>query len=295
MKNDKKQSMRQEKISKWRKFARKRWVYPAVYLGLAAIVIASVLWMQMDVDKGKYSVDNSKTNNATQSQNRTLYNENQDAVPVNSMKEVFEYPVKNPNAVEVQKEFYRFDSSLEEQQAALVLNDNTYHPNTGINLAAESGEKSFVVTAALSGTVVQAEKDPELGYVVRVDNGNDVSTLYSSLKSLAVEKGEKVEQGQKLGMSGKSEFYQNAGVILHFEIRKNGIPVNPVAYFGKAQSTVKVEDQNGKKDMKEDQNKGKNEQPKMNEDNGTSGSEQQDKGKTDQDENPENGKTSKSA
>ncbi|HEX7065721.1 MAG TPA: M23 family metallopeptidase [Bacillales bacterium] len=277
MKKDNKQSMRQEKISKWRKFARKRWVYPAVYLGLAAIVIASVLWMQIDVDKKDYAVDEPKNENANQGQPPIAYKENPEAVPANAMKEVFKWPVKNKDAVQVQKKFYSFDSSLEDQQAALVLNDNTYRPNTGINLAAKDGE-SFVVTAALSGTVVQAEKDPELGYVVRLDNGKDVTTLYSSLKSLAVEKGQQVEQGEKLGMAGNSEYFQDAGVIVHFEIRKNGVPVNPVTYFGQTKSDVKAPDKSGN----EKQDQGKNDRSDMEDDQGTSGSENPDKGTGDQ-------------
>ncbi|HEU5139663.1 MAG TPA: M23 family metallopeptidase [Bacillales bacterium] len=298
MKKDNKQSMRQEKISKWRKFARKRWVYPAVYLGLAAIVIASVLWMQVDVNKDNYAIDEPKTNNANQSQPPIAYKENPEAVPANAMKEIFKWPVQNKDAIQVQKKFYSFDSSLEDQQAALVLNDNTYRPNTGINLAAKDGE-SFAVTAALSGTVVQAEKDPELGYVVRLDNGKDVTTLYSSLKSLAVEKGQQVEQGDKLGMAGNSEYFQDAGVVLHFEIRKNGVPVNPVAYFGKAQSDLKSPDKSGD-DQKD---KGNKDGSEMKKDQGTSGSGNPDQGTGDQqkqdmkkktDDNSDD-KTSKSA
>ncbi|HET7578290.1 MAG TPA: M23 family metallopeptidase [Bacillales bacterium] len=294
MKDDKKQSARQEKIAKWRKFARKRWVYPAVYLGLAAIVIAAVLWMQVGVDQNNYSIDKSKDH--PKSHKSVAYDHNghqKPAVPVNSMKQIFEWPVKNQDAVQVTKQFWDPDASLNDQQAALVYNDHTYRPNTGINLASKSGD-SFVVTAAMSGTVVQAENDPDLGYVVRVDDGKGVTTVYSSLKSLAVEQGDLVKQGEKLGMAGKSDYFDKAGVILHFEIRANGEPVNPVAYFGQSKADLLSQIKGDQKDQTDQNRNGQSEEQQ---DQGTSGTNKQgDTQKQKQDsENSETNQTSKNA
>lgn len=280
MTKDKKQSMRQEKIAKWRKFARKRWVYPAVYLGLAAIIIAAVLWLQLD-HQDNHALDNQKSK-----ENQTVYNhnKNQKAVPVNKMNEEFAWPVKDRNAVFVQKKFFDFNASEKEKEAALVLNDHTYRPNTGINLATESGE-SFAVTAAMSGTVVRAEQDPNLGYVVEVDNGNGVTTLYESLQGTKVEKGDQVKQGQKLGMAGKSDYFKNEGNILHFEIRKDGTPVNPVSYFGQHKSDLpKTKDHSDQSDMNRGQDQGTpgQDQKAPDQNKGTSG--QQDKKTPDQDQ-----------
>ncbi|HET7521781.1 MAG TPA: M23 family metallopeptidase [Bacillales bacterium] len=289
MKEDKKQAKRREKTLKWRKFARKRWVYPAVFLGFAAIVIASTLWMQA-ADKGDYSFDQPNGEGEAPAENAVDFNENP-AVPVNQSEEVFKWPVKNKKAVHVQKKFFDFDASTEEQQAALVYHNHTYRMNRGINIASESGE-SFVVTAAMSGTVVQAGKDPLLGYVVKIDHGNGVTTLYQSLKSIAVEKGDRVEQGEKLGMAGKSELYKDAGVIAHFEIRKNGIAVNPIEYFGKSEVNVQTEEKsdNDRGDMKQD--KDKKEQPDMKKDEGTSGGKDEQKQDDRQTEDSRDGMTS---
>jgi len=233
MTKDKQQAERQEKFAKWRKFARKRWVYPAVYLGLAAIVIAAVLWMQVDTNKGNQSIGNHKIHKSAKSKSNksASANHNKKAVPVNTMKESFQWPVKNKNSVHIAKKFWDPNAPVQDQQAALVLNDHTYRPNTGINLASKSGD-SFQVAAAMSGTVVQAGQDPDLGYVVRVDDGNGITTVYSSLGSISVQQGDLVAQGQKLGVAGKSSYFKDSGVNLHFEIRDNGKPVNPVAYFG---------------------------------------------------------------
>lgn len=270
MKNDKKQSMRQEKTAKWRKFARKRWVYPAVYLGLAAIVIAAVLWMQVGTDINNHSIGKQNVQNGATTHNPVAYNHNhKQAVPVNTMKETFEWPVKNKGAVHVTKEFWDSHSSLADQEAALVLNDHTYRPNTGINLATKSGN-SFAVTAAMSGTVVQAEKDPALGYVVTIDDGKGITTSYQSLKSLAVGKGDLVKQGQKLGMAGQSDYFKKAGVILHFEIRANGQPVNPVAFMGQTKSKL-LSQEKGKTDKNKQNQPDQNQKNQMKKDQGTSG------------------------
>ncbi|HET7657520.1 MAG TPA: M23 family metallopeptidase [Bacillales bacterium] len=287
MTKDKKQAERQEKFAKWRKFARKRWVYPAVYLGLAAIVIAAVLWMQVDTNKGNNAIDQHKVENGANSNNPVSYKHNKEAVPVNTMKESFQWPVKSKKSVHVTKKFWDPKAPIDDQQAALVLNDHTYRPNTGINLASKSGD-SFVVTAAMSGTVVQAEQDPNLGYVVRVDDGNGITTVYQSLKSAAVEKGDLVEQGQKLGMAGKSDYFADAGVILHFEIRANGDPVNPVAYFGESKADLLKQVKGDQKDGTKKQDESKQE------DQGTSGQQKQGDTQNQKQDQPKDDSTSSS-
>lgn len=228
MKDDKKQSQRQEKLAKWRRFAKRRWVYPAVYLGFAALVVASVLWMQ-NPEPENFTMDKSKKETETEG---IVYEDGQEAVPVANSPEKFRWPVADKETVHITKRFYDEDASPEEQQAALVYYNHTYRPNKGVNFATESGD-SFAVTAAMSGTVIQAEKDELLGYVVKIDHGQGVVTMYQSLSEVAVEVGDKVEQGEKIGMAGRNTYNKNAGVHLHFEIRKDGEQLNPLVYFGK--------------------------------------------------------------
>lgn len=241
MKDDKKQTNRQEKTSKWRRFAKKRWIYPAVYISFAALIIAGVLWMQRDT--GDLSMDQPKGNNAED--NSIAYDENE-SVPVNKSSEKFAFPVNHKEAVHVQTPFYDDDASAKEQEAALVLHHQTYRPNTGVDYANEEGN-SFTVTASMSGDVVRAEKDPSLGYVVKIDHGDDITTLYQSLKDAAVEKGDTVKQGQKIAKAGTSAYNKEAGPHLHFEIRKDGKPVNPTTYLKQAKSDLPDWDQ-GKQD-----------------------------------------------
>jgi murein DD-endopeptidase MepM/ murein hydrolase activator NlpD len=68
--------------------------------------------------------------------------------------------------------------------------------------------------------------------VVVVDHGYGIRTLFGHSSKLFVNAGEKVKRGQKIaevGSTGKS-----TGPHLHYEIRKNGQPVNPAAFFSQA-------------------------------------------------------------
>lgn len=204
---------------------RKRWVFPAIYLTCAALIVAGALWFQNKHD-GKTKKDEYEYSQSGTSQH------NEPAVPVNEAVEKFTMPVLDANSVEIKTPFYDDNASKEEQEAALVFYDNTYYPNHGIDIIRKDG-KTFDVTASLSGTVTKAEKDPILGNVVEIDHENGVVTVYQSLADMKVKAGDTVEQGQVIGKAGQSQFNQEAGIHAHFEIRKDGKPVNPIDYIDK--------------------------------------------------------------
>ena len=67
------------------------------------------------------------------------------------------------------------------------------------------------------------------GYHVIVDCGDGWSTLYAHMSEIRVNPGQKVSAGAVLGISGVTGF--TTGEHLHFEIRKNNVPVDPAAYL----------------------------------------------------------------
>ncbi|AXM90562.1 M23 family peptidase [Anoxybacillus ayderensis G10] len=223
-----------EENKKVSKLFRKRWVVPSIYLLSAALILTGVLWFQ------------SKTNDIVQppvdeTKPGTAVNE-QESVPVQQAVEQIAMPVLDPNAVEIAKPFYDFNASAEEQEAALVSYNDEYYPNKGVDIAMKNGE-SFDVTASLSGTVVKAEKDPLFGYVVHIQHDRGVVTIYQSLKDVQVKAGDTVKQGQVIAKAGTNEFNKEAGVHVHFEIRKDGQAVNPVAYFDQPLSALETKEQ----------------------------------------------------
>ncbi|MGF9989057.1 M23 family metallopeptidase [Bacillus mycoides] len=208
----------------------KRWVFPALYIACAAVILMVALWFQ--------GANPKKAPNQDQA---TPYTQTEDpAVPVTKSSEVVKMPAAANAAVVVQKKFYEDAASEAEQEKALVFYNNTYSPNKGIDIAAKNG-KEFDVTAALSGTVTKAEKDSLLGYVVTVDSGNGVAASYQSLGSVKVEKGARVTQGEVLGKSGLNAMNKEAGSYVHFEVRKDNVAVNPERYLNKSVAEIKAD------------------------------------------------------
>lgn len=214
------------------KMMKKRWVLPAVYLGLAAVVLSTVIWLQGSGEQIVQEDPNVDQGNVT-----GVEPNYEEALPVTTVNEVFKKPVINEEEVKVIGYYFDFNATEEQQQAALVFYDNTYYQNKGIDFAMESGE-TFDVVAALSGTVVKAEKDALFGNVVHIEHDNHVVTVYQSLAELIVEEGQSIKQGEVIGQAGRNLYNQDAGVHVHFEIRQDGAPVNPMDFFNQPLSAL---------------------------------------------------------
>ncbi|MCY8634070.1 stage II sporulation protein spoIIQ [Bacillus spizizenii] len=217
-------------VKKLQQFFRKRWVFPAIYLVSAAVILTAVLWYQsVSNDEVKDQLADNGGNSA--------YDNNDDAVEVGKSMENVAMPVVDSENVSVVKKFYETDAAKEEKEAALVTYNNTYSLSKGIDLAEKDG-KDFDVSASLSGTVVKAEKDPVLGYVVEVEHADGLSTVYQSLSEVSVEQGDKVKQNQVIGKSGKNLYSEDSGNHVHFEIRKDGVAMNPLNFMDKPVSSI---------------------------------------------------------
>jgi murein DD-endopeptidase MepM/ murein hydrolase activator NlpD len=100
-----------------------------------------------------------------------------------------------------------------------------YHP--AVDIANHSGP---TVVASQGGTVVAAGWNAGgYGNYVIIDHGNGYQTLYGHMfnNSIVVKAGDRVTQGQKLGLMGSTG--RSTGTHLHFEIKFNGATLNPLS------------------------------------------------------------------
>jgi len=95
-----------------------------------------------------------------------------------------------------------------------------YHP--GIDVAADVGTRE---SAAEGGQVVFAGWG-SYGIYVEIDHGNGFHTIYGHMSAVLVKTGEVVTQGQLIGLMGATG--RASGPHLHFEIRYQGAPQNPI-------------------------------------------------------------------
>jgi murein DD-endopeptidase MepM/ murein hydrolase activator NlpD len=96
----------------------------------------------------------------------------------------------------------------------------------GIDLAVGVGTP---VVAAASGTVIVAGWLGGYGNLVVIDHGNGISTAYGHNTSVTVGVGQSVAQGQLISYSGSTG--HSTGPHVHFEVRINGTPVDPLGYL----------------------------------------------------------------
>lgn len=98
--------------------------------------------------------------------------------------------------------------------------------HTGIDISASPGT---AIKASAGGTVVFAGWWGGYGKVVIIDHGGGISTLYAHCSSIYVNEGQRVAQGEVIAAVGSTGL--STGPHLHFEIRKNGKPVDPLSYL----------------------------------------------------------------
>jgi murein DD-endopeptidase MepM/ murein hydrolase activator NlpD len=100
--------------------------------------------------------------------------------------------------------------------------------HTGVDIAAPYGSPIY---ASDGGTVIFAGWESGYGYLVKIDHHNGYVTYYGHASKLLVKAGDKVEKGQKIALVGATG--HATGPHVHFEVRKNGVPLDPMRFLGR--------------------------------------------------------------
>ena len=103
--------------------------------------------------------------------------------------------------------------------------------HSGLDLAGDYGTP---IRSTAPGTVIRAEWSRSYGQVVEVDHGFGLTTLYAHCARLLVAAGDRVTAGHVLGRMGSTG--RSTAVHLHFEVRLDGQPVNPLTYLRAARA-----------------------------------------------------------
>jgi murein DD-endopeptidase MepM/ murein hydrolase activator NlpD len=98
-----------------------------------------------------------------------------------------------------------------------------YHP--GIDISTPAGNR---VVAPASGTIVRVGWDKGYGRFVEIAHGYGVTTLFGHLQTARVAEGQRVKRGDLVALVGSTG--RSTGPHLHYEVRAEGKPVNPLDY-----------------------------------------------------------------
>ena len=109
---------------------------------------------------------------------------------------------------------------------AFSTGEESGEKHAGLDFAVKTGT---TVAATASGAVVFAGWDEYLGNLVIIEHGNGYQTLYGHNENLLVEEGDNVLKGDVIALSGNTG--HSTAPHLHYEIRKDGVPVDPTPYL----------------------------------------------------------------
>lgn len=189
---------------------------PTFYIGIIAVmvlcatlVVSGVKNFLTEREEVKYTIDNvfdDDTKPVVKTENNAI---------------VKPYVAES---VKVGKYFYDFESDEKKQENSLILYEDTYMQNNGVDYV---DSKNFDVVAILDGEVVSIEDNEVYGKVVTVKHNDNLKSVYSNVDGLLVTVGYKLHQGEIFAMSAKPKFNSEYGSMLHFEVFYKESAIDP--------------------------------------------------------------------
>ena len=165
----------------------------------------------------------------------TTVNKTTDAETVALLQEVIQSPLEGEDVV-VAKTFYDQTADTSVQVNSIFsyqVGETMYtHESKGVTLKTSDNEATNVV-AALSGKVLNVKDEVLKGTVVTIEHKNGVQTVYTGVYDVAVKAGDEIKQGAVIGKTGLSQLEPDSGNVVHFEVIKDEVKVNPETVMDK--------------------------------------------------------------
>ena len=201
----------------------KKITVPAIYLVALLVFGTSMYLVQRVVNKQTF-----ETNEDMEYVDKEIVNDNI-YVPVVVQTNIITRPYFN-GEVTINKKFYDYNKTPEEQENSIIFYENTYMQNSGVSYKFKD---HFEVVSILDGTVIEVTNNEILGTTIKIRHNNDLISTYQSLSETNVKVDDVVARNQIIGKSGTCKLY-NEESNLHFELTYQGKNINPEEYYDKS-------------------------------------------------------------
>ena len=188
---------------------------PIFYIGIIGVMVACILLVITGIKN--YVEDSNKTK-------FTLDSVFEDIVePVNKTESNTIIKPFTSDKVKVGRTFYDYKSEAKKQESSLIVYENTYMQNNGVDYVCSD---EFDVVSVLAGEIISIEDNDVYGKVVTIKHNENLTSVYS-IKSITAKVGYKISQGEILGVSNKSSLESSDKNMLHFEVYYKGNSIDP--------------------------------------------------------------------
>lgn len=189
---------------------------PTFYIGIIAVmvlcstlVVSGVKTYLLNRQEMKFTIDN-------------FFDE--DTTPVVKTETNIIVKPYISDSVKVGRYFYDFESDEKKQENSLILYEDTYMQNNGVDYV---DNKNFDVVAILDGEIISIEDSEVYGKVVTIKHNDNLKSVYSNVDGVLVTVGYKIHQGEIFAMSAKSKLQSDYESMLHFEVFYKESAIDP--------------------------------------------------------------------
>lgn len=189
---------------------------PTFYIGIIAVmvlcstlVVSGVKTYLLNRQEMKFTIDN-------------VFDE--DTTPVVKTETNIIVKPYISDSVKVGRYFYDFESDENKQENSLILYEDTYMQNNGVDYV---DNKNFDVVAILDGEIISIEDSEVYGKVVTIKHNDNLKSVYSNVDGVLVTVGYKIHQGEIFAMSAKPKLKSDYESMLHFEVFYKESAIDP--------------------------------------------------------------------